>query len=115
MKQTFNSICKQATEAKERLKQAILSLPDAAGGVKMLGKGCCSVPLSLINKHGGNMSPSFWLTKETKAELLRMLDSNRSLDNLVKNVEDVLTYGRTKDGAWIPQNVQAALRAAWEG
>lgn len=115
MKKNFQDIAEQAALARDRLKAAIKELPDSADGVKMLGTNCCTVSSSLIAKHGFNLSPRYWLTKETKTQLLDLIDSSRSIETLVKAIEAVLTTGKLKDGSTIPQNVLVALKAAWGG
>ena len=114
MKNEFNKLCEQARAAKERLKQKILSLPDSAEGVTMLSKNCCTVPFSFMSS-GKSWSPSYWLTKETKNELISMIDSNRSIDTVITSIEAVLASGKLKDGSKLNPNVLTALKEAWEG
>lgn len=115
MKQEFREINLRIYLAKRRLREAIHKLPEAADGVTMLGKNCCSVPFSLIGKLRSNLSPNFWLTHETKNQLLEMIKSNRSLENLITNIETILDTGKLRDGGHIPNNVLTALKQAWEG
>jgi hypothetical protein len=114
MKNEFSEICKQVLTAKERLKQVILSLPDSAEGVTMLSTNCCTVPFSLMSSCK-SWSPSYWLTKDIKEELIAVIDSNRDLTHTVSAIEVVLTTGHLKDGMHIPSNVLTALKEAWEG
>ena len=115
MKSDFEGIALQAAQARDRLKNAIKALPDSADGVKMLAPKCCVVSSSLIAKHGFNLSPRYWLTHETKTQLITLIDSNRSVESTVNAIEAVLTTGKLKDGSTIPPNVLVALKAAWEG
>ena len=115
MKKNFQFIAEQAGLARERLKKAIQELPDSADGVKMLGKNCCTVSSSLVTQHGSNLSPRYWLTHETKNQLIALIDSNRSVESTVNAIEAVLTTGKLKDGSKIPPNVLDALKKAWEG
>ena len=115
MKKNFQFIAEQATLARERLKKAIQELPDSADGVKMLGKHCCTVSFSLVAQHGGNLSPGYWLARETKTQLITLIDSNRSVESTVNAIEAVLALGKLKDGSKIPPNVLNALKKAWEG
>jgi hypothetical protein len=115
MKKQFQDITNQVSEAKARLVQAIRDLPDSAGGVKMLTPNCCTVSSSQIAQHGFNLSPRYWLTHETKTQLIALVDSSRTIESTVNAVEAVLTTGKLKDGSKIPPNVLEALKKAWEG
>jgi hypothetical protein len=115
MKKDFQDIAEQAALARRRLKNAINSLPDSADGVKMLAPNCCTVSSSMIAQHGFNLSPRYWLTHETKTQLIALIDSNGTVESTVNAVEAVLTTGKLKDGSKIPPNVLEALKAAWEG
>lgn len=114
MKKVIQSITAQYGEARARLLEAISKLPDSAEGVTMLGRGCASVPFSLIGKTG-NLSARYWITREVKAELTRLVERNVKVESLVKAVDAVLTTGKLKDGTKVPPNVIEALKKAWEG
>jgi hypothetical protein len=114
MKKQIESIAAQYQQARLRLVEAIKKLPDSAEGVKMLGPGCASVPFSLIAK-ANNFSPRYWLTRETKAELTKLVENNISIESLVRIVDTVITTGELKDRTKLPPNVIEALRKAWEG
>lgn len=114
MKKTIQSLAAQYEEARARLLEAISKLPDSAEGVTMLGRGCASVPFSLIAQTG-NFSARYWLTREAKAELTRLVESNVKVESLVKAIDKVLTTGKLKDGTKVPPNVIEALKKAWEG
>ena len=117
MKKNFESIAEQTAKARERLKNAIRALPDSADGIKMLGKNCGSVPFSLIAKNGFNLSAHYYLTHETKTVLLKLIDSNRPIEVLVKAIETILTTGKLQCSGYvetIAPNVLEALKKAWE-
>lgn len=114
MKKTIQSIAAQYEEARARLLEAISNLPDSAEGVTMLGRGCASVPFSLIAQTG-NLSARYWITRETKAELTRLVENSKGIESLVKAIEAVLITGKLKDGTKMPPNVIEALKKAWEG
>jgi hypothetical protein len=115
MKKQIQDIASQYQQARARLIEAIRNLPDSADGVKMLGKNCCTVSMSLIAQHGFNWSPCYWLTRETKAELIELVEKNRSIESLITAIEAVLATRKLKDGTKLPPNVVEALRKAWEG
>lgn len=118
MKKNFQELETQTSLARERLKNAIRALPDSADGVKMLGPNCGTVPFSLIAKHGFNLSAHYYLTHETKKVLINLIDSNRTIESLVKAVEAVLSTGKVKCTGYtetIAPNVLEALKKAWEG
>lgn len=115
MKKQLTDIAAQYEQARLRLKGAISKLPDSAEGVKMLGHGCASVPLSLIGQHGFNLSPCYWLTRETKAQLIELVDKNRSIEALITAIEGVLVTGKLRDGTKLPPNIVGALKTAWKG
>jgi len=117
MKQQFQQMSIEMAQARARLKELISSLPDSAEGVTPLGSNCCSVPFSLLAKHGGNLSARYWLTKESKDALFSILNSNKSADSMMKTIEDVLATGVIKQPAGtltLPPNVIKALKEAWE-
>jgi hypothetical protein len=118
MKKNFEDIAAQTSLARDRLKNAIRALPDSADSVKMLGKNCGIVSFSHIAKHGFNLSANYYLSRETKKVLLKLIDSNRTVDSLVNAIETVLTTGKLKCIGYtetIAPNVLEALKAAWEG
>lgn len=115
MKKQFQQVATQTEAARERLKQAIKALPDSADGVKMLAPNCCTVSISQVAQHGFNMSPRYWLTQETKTQLIALVDSSRTIESMVNAIEAVLITGKLKDGSKIPPNVLQALKGAWEG
>jgi len=118
MKKQFQQITEQANAARERLKQIIRDLPDSADGVRMLGSRCGVVPFSLVAKHGFNLSAGYWLAHETKEMLLKIIDSNQTLETTVKAIEGILTTGKVtyrKHTEQIAPNVLQALKKAWEG
>jgi hypothetical protein len=69
----------------------------------------------MIGKHGGNLSPRYWLTRELKTQLIDLVESSRGIDSLITNIETVLNAGKLKDGSKVPPNVLDALKKAWEG
>ena len=118
MKKNFEDIEAQTSVARERLKDAIRKLPDSATGVKMLAPNCGTVSFSEIAKHGFNLSPHYYLSRETKKVLLNLIDSNRTITSLVKAVEAVLSTGKLKCAGYteiIAPNVLEALKEAWNG
>ena len=114
MKKSFQAITEETTKARDRLKKAIRELPDSADGVKMLGRNCCTVSSSLIAQHENNLSPRYWLTRDTKTQLIALIDSNRATESTINAIEAILTTGKLKDGSKIPPNVLTALKKAWE-
>lgn len=115
MKQDFINISDHYEQARNRLITTIQGFPEAADNVKMLGPNCCSVPLSMIGKHGGNLSPRYWLTRELKTQLITLVKDSRGIDSLITNVETVLSTGKLREGSKVPPNVLTALKKAWEG
>jgi len=115
MKKEIQGIAAHYLAARVRLLKVIESLPDSADGVKMLGKNCCTVSMSLVGQHGFNLSPRYWLTRETKTQLKELVEKNRSIESLITAIEAVLATGKLKDGTKIPPNVIEALRKGWEG
>ena len=116
MKTRFEQMSKEMAAARDRLRETIQNLPDSAEGVTMLGSNCCSVPFSLIASRGFNLFPLYWLTKDTKAQLLALIDSNKSADSIMASIDSILKTGKLKGtpATTIPPNVLAALKAAWE-
>ena len=96
-------------------EQAIKNLPDSAEGVQMRGPNCGTVPISLIAQHGSNMSPRYWLTRETKSQLLNLIENSRGVESLITAMEAILATGELKDGTKLAPNVIEALRKGWEG
>jgi hypothetical protein len=115
MKRHLTDIASEFEQARLRLIEAIKDLPDSAEGAKILGKNCCSVPLSLIGQQGFNLSPRYWLTRETKTQLTELVENSRGVESLITSMEAILATRKLKDGTRIPFNVVEALRKAWEG
>lgn len=118
MKKEFQAIVDQAVIAKERLKEAIRNLPDSHDGVQMLSHNCGTVSLSTIAKHEGNLSARYWLSHETKNMLLKIIDSNRSMETTIATIEDILSTGRIRYHTYsetLAPNILNHLKTAWEG
>jgi hypothetical protein len=118
MKKEFQAIVDHAVVAKERLKEAIRNLPDSEEGVKMLSPNCGIVSFSLIGKHNGNLSAGYWLAHETKKMLLKIIDSNRSMETTIATIEDILSTGRIRYNTYsetLTPNILKHLKSVWEG
>jgi hypothetical protein len=109
------NIASEFEQARLRLVQVINALPDSADGVRMLGKNCCTVSMNLVGQHGFNLSPRYWLTQETKTQLVELVNGNRGIESLITSIEAVLATRKLKDGTKLPPNVIEALRKGWEG
>lgn len=112
MKTQINELRKQTMEARERLIQTINSLPEADDGVTMISRNCCVVPFSLIGRNG-ILSPSYYMSIESKKALIAAIVVTRNLDTMVKTIDDVLETGSIK-GIKISANILMALQKAWE-
>jgi hypothetical protein len=108
------NIASEFEQARLRLVEVIKSLPDSADGVQMLGRNCGTVPISLVAQHGFNLSPRYWLTRETKTQLTALVDKSRGMESLITSIETILATGKLKDGTKLPSNVLEALKKAWE-
>jgi hypothetical protein len=76
------------------------------------------VSSSLVARHGFNLSAGYWLAHETKAMLLKIIDSNQSIETTVKAIEGILTTGKVTYRDYterLAPNVLQALKKAWEG
>lgn len=99
--------------AKRRLKQAIRQFPDTAEGATRLNKNCCVVSFSTIaGSRGFNLSPSYWMSQDTKDRLVKLVNTSRDLK---KAIETILQTGCMKDGTELAPTILTALRNAWEG
>ena len=114
MRKAFQKIVDETQAARDRLKAAIKALPESAEGVRLLSKNCGVVPFSLIASHGLRLDPKYWLARETKAELLQLVDSKRTTETLVGTLQEIVNTGRLPNGTQIPPNIIIALKEAWE-
>ncbi|MBE3145473.1 MAG: hypothetical protein IMZ61_16350, partial [Planctomycetes bacterium] len=105
MKRQLTSIASEIRQARLRLKKVIDSLPDSADGIKMLGSNYAMVPLSTIAQHGFNLSPRYYLTRETKTQLKELVDTNRNIETLITSIEAILATRKLKDGTKLPPNI----------
>lgn len=115
LKDDYNAAATQVLIAKEKLKAAIRALPDSAEGVTKLSNNCCTVSFSQLSvgKQGHTLwSPNYWLTHETKDQLIKLVDTSKDIK---KALEEIFEKGHLKDYTKIPPNVLAALKVAWEG
>jgi hypothetical protein len=115
LKDYYDKISTNMLIAIVRLKTAIRTLPDSAEGVTKLSNNCCTVSFSQLSvgKYGHTMlNPSYWLTRETKDQLIKMVDTSKDIG---KDIKEILEKGHLKDYTKIPPNVLAALKTAWEG
>lgn len=115
LKDYYNIAATQVFLSKERIKAAIRTLPDSAEGVTKLSNNCCTVSFSqlTVGKYGHTvLDPSYWLTRETKDQLIKMVDTSKDIG---KDIKEILEKGHLKDYTKIPPNVLAALKTAWEG
>jgi len=112
----FKQMSEEFSEARHRLEELIRDLPDYPEGVTPLGKNCCSVPFSLIGQHNNNLSAGYWSMRASKRALLEMLNSSKSADSILKNIENLLTNGKLRrDQGFIlphPEFIEA-LRKVW--
>jgi hypothetical protein len=118
MKKEFQDIVDHAVIAKERLKEAIRNLPDSHDGVQMLSPNCGIVSLSTIAKHKGNLSAGYWLSHETKRMLLKIIDSNRSMETTIDTIEGILSTGKIRYQTYsetLAPNILKHLKTVWEG
>lgn len=92
MKKQLESLRDQVKQARADLIKLIESLPDHEEGVQMIAPNCCTVSLSMTTKHGGNMSPSYYLSNEAKAALTRHVE-NVDAENLIPFLERIMETG----------------------
>ena len=114
MKKQFQDLKQQVADAKERLKQAIMNLPSSSDDIKLLSPNCGIVSFSTIAKNKGILSAGYYLTHETKAKLIKLIDSKQSIETTMTAIEDLLVSGGIKGGDKIAPNVLQALKHAWE-
>lgn len=114
MKKAFQKIVDETQAAKNRLKEAIRTLPESAEGVRLLSTNCGVVPFSLTASHGARLDPKYWLTRETKTELLSVVDSKRTVETLVSALQEIISTGKMPSGSAVPPNVITSLKEAWE-
>lgn len=118
---------KQATRLKRKVIAMVLQLPDVADDVKQLSKNCCSVSLSLIAKHGFNLSAGYYLTRSAKKQLIEMIQNTGDLALLDKKMKYIIQTGNLnpvmhqgklvapspKDN--VPPEFTKALKEVWCG
>jgi hypothetical protein len=93
MKKQLESLRDQIKQARADLIKLIESLPDHEEGVKMISPNCCTVSwLSITAKHGGNLSPSYYLSIEAKAALTRHVEKVDA-ENLIPSLERIMEVG----------------------
>ena len=66
---------------------------------------------------GGRLDAQHYITMETKKTLLKIIESNRSVDSITNFIEDVLATGTLKYKGYtstIAPSVLSALKKAWE-
>jgi hypothetical protein len=119
MKTKFKDISNQFIEARNRLAQIIKSLPDSSDDIRILPghTNCGVVSFSKIGSNGGRLDAQYYITMETKKTLLRIIESNRSVDTITNFIENVLATGTLKDKGYtstIAPIVLSALKKAWE-
>lgn len=126
MKKEFEDIAAQNLAARTKLAKIIHELYakvlEDDEGIKVINTKCGMVPISLISKHQGNISPSYWLPKEVKTMFLNILsENNRHIGNPTKLIEvmdnivatGIITYKNHTQT--IKPNILKALKEAWEG
>jgi hypothetical protein len=117
MKTKFQKLKKQVDTACSRLKQAITELPNAEDGVTMLSKNCFTVSLSTIAKNGGNLSPGYYLSIETKECLIAAIESRKNPESIINFINETLSTSQfTHKGnrITISPKVAASLKQVWE-
>jgi len=92
MKKQLESLRDQVKQARADLIKLIESLPDHEEGVRMIAPNCCTISLSMTAKHGGNLSPSYYLSNEAKAALTRHVE-NVDAENLIPSLERIMEVG----------------------
>ena len=112
MKKQFQDLKDQITSAKEKLKQTIMGLPSSSDDIKLLSPNCGIVTLSTIAKNKGILSPGYYIAKETKAKLLKLIESKQSIETLMQAVEDILAK-ESIHGDRIAPSILTALKDAW--
>lgn len=113
MKKQFQALEDQIKAAKERLKQTIMNLPSSSDDIKLLSPNCGIVSFSAIAKNKGILSPGYYMANETKAKLVKFIDSKQSIEASMKAVEEILATGGIKGVSKIAPNVLKALKEAW--
>jgi hypothetical protein len=117
MKRDFQKLKEQVDSACSRLKQAILDLPDSEEGVKMLSKNCFTVSLSTIAKHGGNLSPQYYLSLETKKCLIEAIESRQNPESIINFINEALSnkqFTHKGNRITISPRVAEKLKQVWE-
>ena len=117
MKTKFQKLKEQVDAACSRLKQAIKDFPDSEDGVKMLSKNCFTVSLSTIAKHGGNLSPHYYLSIETKKCLIEAIESKKNPESIINFITDALSnsyFIHKGNKIVISPKVAAKLKQVWE-
>jgi len=114
MKKEFQDHKDQIAAAKERLKQTIMNLPSSSDDIKLITPTCGIVSFSTIAKHKGILSPGYYLSHETKAKLIKLIDSKQSIETTMTAIEEILATGGIKGDSKIAPNVLQALKEAWD-
>ena len=115
---TVQDILGQLATFKQTLIDMVRDLPDAAEGVRKLSKNCALVSLSTIAKHGMNLSPSYYMSNDTKEELIARIERG-SAEQIKALIEGVLQSGSIKLSGMgmhhLPPNFLEALSKIWKG
>jgi hypothetical protein len=114
LKKHFSILNDQVAAAKERLKQTIKGLPSSSDDIKLITPNCGIVSFSTIAKHKGILSPGYYLSHETKAKLIKLIDSKQSIETTMTAIEEILAHGGIKGDSKIAPNVLQALKEAWD-
>ena len=117
MKKEFTKLLGQVDAACSRLKRTIQSLPEAEDGVQMIGKNCCTVSLSTIAKHGGILSPHYYLSMETKKCLIEAIENRKNPESIINFINETLSsrsFVHNRNRITLSPKIAEKLKQVWE-
>lgn len=83
----------------------------------MLSKNCFTVSLSTIAKHGGNLSPRYYLSLETKKCLIEAIESRNNPESIINFINEALSnkhFIHKGNKITISPKVAEKLKQVWE-